>query len=133
MNDDSHYINRLYELSRIIYDKPLIEKPNLGEVADFKTKPFDPIIDIAIALSKEDDLNNEINTLLDSNEGVKLFREETLNLNNLLKDKANLYSNNTSLQFNFLTNDRDTTIIRLFSQLQLVIKIFKHLKIFGTY
>lgn len=111
MGDDDKYINRLYELSKLIYDKPLIEKPKLGEVPDFKSETLDPIIDIAIAVSNEADLNNEINSILDSNEGVKLFREETSNLNKQLKEKSELYRNNTSIQFNHVTNNRDTSII----------------------
>ena len=111
MGDDDKYINRLYELSKLIYDKPLIEKPKLGKIPDFKSETLDPIIDIAVAVSKEADLNNEINSILDSNEGVRLFREEALNLNSQLKEKSELYRNNTSLQFNYVTNDRDTSII----------------------
>lgn len=111
MGDDDRYINRLYELSKLIYDKPLIDKPKLGAIPDFKTETLDPIIDIAVAISKEDDLNNEINTILGSSQGVELFREETVNLDNQLKQKSELYNKSTSLQFNYVTNNKNTSII----------------------
>ncbi|WP_055437686.1 toll/interleukin-1 receptor domain-containing protein [Lacinutrix algicola] len=111
MSDDSLYLNKVYELSKIIYDKPIIEKPELGEIPDFSKKEYDPIIDIANSITSEEKLNNEINFILESTEGVELFRKETQRLNQLLKEKTELYKNNTQIQFTYESNNRDSTII----------------------
>lgn len=111
MIDDNKYIVQLYALSKILYDKPLIEKPKLGEIPDFEKNTFDPIIDIALAVSSEEDLNNEINSILESSEGVELFRKETESLNDQLRKKTEDYRNTTPFQFNYITNKKDTVII----------------------
>ena len=108
MTDDNEYLNKLYELSKIIYDKALIEKPMLGEVPDFeKNIHTDPIIDIANELQNEEKLNNELNRLIDSNEGAKIFFDEISLIFKSIKQKAEFYSSNTYLDFRTLTNDRD--------------------------
>lgn len=111
MSDDSLYLNKLYELSKIIYDKPLIEKPKLGEIPDFSKKEFDPIIDVANSITSEENLNFEINSLLESTKGLHLFRTETQKLNRLLKEKTELYKNNTQIQFTYESNNKDSAII----------------------
>jgi hypothetical protein len=111
MVEDDKYINRLYELSRIIYDKPLVEKPKLGKIPDFSKNDLDPIIDIAIAVSNEEKLNNEINSILESQEGVRLFNLEMHNLKEELIEKIQLYRSNASLPFSYESNDRDSFII----------------------
>ena len=114
MDDDNFYINKLYELSKTIYDKPLIEKPELGDVPDFTKNGLDPIIDMANSLTEEEKINNEIDSILDSTKGVELFRLETQKLNKLLKEKTDLYKTNTQINFTYETNNRDTTVIHAF-------------------
>ena len=69
--DDSSYLKELYKLAMIIYGKPTIEKPELGDVPDFKSGNLDPIIDMAKSLTDEESLNNEINSILESSEGSR--------------------------------------------------------------
>ena len=112
MTDDSEYLNKLYELSKIIYDKALVEKPKLGEVPDFeKNIHTDPIIDIANELQNEEKLNNELNRLLDSSEGAKIFFDEISLIFKSIKQKAEFYASNTYLDFRTATNDRDYIIV----------------------
>lgn len=112
MVDNNLYINRLYELSRIIYDKSIIEKPEFGEIPDFSKTSLDPIIDIAKTLLSEEQLNLELNQVIHSSAGVEVFKNEIENLNSQLKEKAELYKNSTGLNFNYDTDDRDSAIIR---------------------
>jgi len=114
MNDNNLYINKLYELSRIIYDKPLIEKPELGEIPDLSTSKMDPIIDIANSLLDEEKINQEIDLILDSTEGVQMFKKEIRKLNSQIKAKADLYKNNTKIPFTYESDDRESTIIQAF-------------------
>ena len=108
MTDDNEYLNKLYELSKIIYDKALVEKPKLGEVPDFeKNIHTDPIIDIANELQNEEKLNNELNRLVDSSEGAKIFFDEISLIFKSIKQKAEFYTANTYLDFRTATNDRD--------------------------
>ena len=111
MNDDSFYLNRLFELSRIIYEKPLIEKPELGEIPDFSNEKLDPIIDIANSVLNEETINKEIDSILDSTEGVQMFREETQKLNSQIKEKSDLYKKHTETPFTYESDNRESSII----------------------
>ena len=112
MTDDNDYINKLYELSKIIYDKALVEKPKLGDVPDFENNIHtDPIIDVATELQKEEKLNNELNRLLDSSEGAEMFFSEIASIFSSIKQKAEFYASSTYLDFRTTTNNRDYIII----------------------
>jgi hypothetical protein len=112
MIDDNLYVNKLYELSRIIYDKPIIEKPTLGEIPNFTDATLDPILDIAKSLLNEEKLNLELNQIISSIVGTDLFRKEIDILNAQLKEKVELYKNSTGLHFNYESNNRDSTLIQ---------------------
>lgn len=108
MTDDNEYLTKVYELSKIIYDKALVEKPKLGDIPDFeKHIHTDPIIDIANELQNEEKLNNELNRLIDSSEGAKIFFDEISLMFESIKQKAEFYASNTYLDFKTATNDRD--------------------------
>lgn len=111
MNDDSFYINKLFELSRIIYEKPIIEKPELGDIPDFSNENLDPIIDIANAVLKEETINKEIDSILDSTDGVQMFIEETQKLNSKIKDKSDFYKEHTKISFTYESDNRESCII----------------------
>ena len=73
MVNDEKYLKSIFELSRFIYEKSLIEKPELGSIPNLNTEKFDPIIDIAKSVIDEEKLNRELNTILQSREGVSLW------------------------------------------------------------
>jgi len=112
MVDNNLYVNKLYELSRIIYDKSIKEKPELGKIPDFSETSLDPIIDIAKTLLNEEQLNLELNQIIRSNVGVEIYKNEIEMLNSQLREKAELYKNTTGLNFNYITDDRDSAIVR---------------------
>lgn len=112
MTDDKNYLKSIFELSRLIYDKPLIEKPELGAIPDLKTEKFDPILDIAKSVIDEEKLNYELNTILHSHEGVSLFNKETQEMSTKVVAKAEYYKTNSAIPFNSETNNRDTCIVR---------------------
>lgn len=111
MNDDEKYINQLYELSRVIYDKSLIEKPILGEIPDFDKKNFDPIIDIGRAFANEAQINHELNEILYSEKGVKIFQDETVIIYNSLKEKVEIYRYGTTIPFGWEGYSSNETVI----------------------
>lgn len=107
MTDDSHYINKLYELSRIIYDKPLIEKPKLGPIPDLENfEKLDPIIDIANSIMSKEKINQELDRIIDSRDGVELFNSEIQILTQQLKEKVDFYSSKSALRFGFEGNHK---------------------------
>lgn len=111
MRDDDHYIQQVFELSRVINELPLIEKPKLGNVPDYKSDLIDPIIEIGTSMIDEATINTELDILIGSPEGLLLFRNETKNLNATLKSKIELYREAIPLPFSFESNDRDISII----------------------
>lgn len=111
MIDDDLYLNKLFELSRIIYEKPLIEKPELGEIPDFTKRELDPIVEIANSVLSEEKINKEIDSILDSTDGVQMYREETYELNTRIKEKSNLYKEHTKIPFTYESDNRESAII----------------------
>lgn len=102
MTDDSHYINKVHELSRIIYDKPLIEKPELGLIPDFTNlKLFDSVIDIANSLISKEKINRELDEIIHSQKGAQLFVDEVQQITKELEEKAKFYSANSEMNFGF--------------------------------
>ncbi len=112
MTDDNFYINKLFELSRIIYEQPLIEKPKLGKIPDFSNDKLDPIIDIANSLVSEEEINREIDSVLESTDGVQMFREEAQKLNSRIKEKSTLYKEHTKIPFTYESDNRESAIIQ---------------------
>jgi hypothetical protein len=111
MNKDSFYVNKLFKLSRIVYEKPLLEKPELGDIPDFSNDKLDPIIDIANSVLNEEKINKEIDSILHSKDGVQMFREEALKLNFQIKEKSDLYKEHTKIPFTYESDNRESAII----------------------
>lgn len=105
MSDDLHYINKIYELSRVIYDKPLIEKPELGPIPNSeKLELLDPIIDMANAIVSKERINQELDKIIDSRDGAQLFVDEVNKLAKELEEKAKFYGSNSEIEFGFEKN-----------------------------
>ncbi|AWK05587.1 hypothetical protein HYN56_15625 [Flavobacterium crocinum] len=112
MVNDKEYINKLYELSKIIYGKPLIEKPKLGEIPDFENNiNIDPILDLAKELERKESLNNELDRLLDSREGAQIFKSEIGKIYDSIKEKIEFYNENTFFNFTHTGPYRDSIIV----------------------
>lgn len=107
MVDDGKYINKLYKLAKIIYDVPLTEKPELGDIPDFTKNEKDPVIDLAKKFSERKKLNNEINSILRSEGGVELFKGQMLTLKETIQEKVSCYTNNTDIKFIFKCSDEN--------------------------
>lgn len=106
MTDDKEYLNKLYELSKIIYDKALMEKPKLGDVPDFENNIHtNPLIDIANELQAKEKLNNELNRLIDSSDGAKIFFDEISLIIKSIKQQAEFFNASTHLDFTIRTNE----------------------------
>ncbi len=129
MEDDGLYVNKLYELSKIIYDRPVIEKPALGKIPDFSSDDVDPIIKMANKLTSEEKMNNEIDRILDSSDGVQIFNSETEKINSQLVEKTELYKKSTSIPFIYESNNRDTAVIKA---LGYSVSVFWSLKYLNT-
>ena len=100
MTDDSKYVNKAYELFQAIYDKSIATKPKFGPIPnENKLDNYDPILEMGKNVIKEDRLNKDLNNIIESSEGVKIFLEETSKLKKQLKDKAEFYAINLDLGF----------------------------------
>lgn len=99
MQEDSKFENDAFNLSRIIYNKPEVVRPEIGAVPDFNNPDYDPIIAVANELSNKEKLNNEINSILESTVGVELAKKEVEILFNKIEEKARKYSEQTDFTF----------------------------------
>lgn len=99
MIEDSKFENDAFNLSRLIYDKPEIVRPEQGAIPDFNNPDYDPIIAIANELSAKEKLNKEINNILESTVGVELAKKEVELLFKKIRAKALKYSDQTDFKF----------------------------------
>lgn len=111
MIDNSKYFNQLFELGRIVYEKPKITKPELGPIPDFENDNYDPILELANELSTKEQLNNELNGIINSTQGISLANAEIDKLHNLIKSKAKLYREKSTFQFKVQDEYRRSIIL----------------------
>ncbi|KSA13471.1 toll/interleukin-1 receptor domain-containing protein [Maribacter dokdonensis] len=109
MKDDAKFEMDAFKLSREIYEKPEIVKPEPGAIPDFDNPDYDPIIAVANQLSSQEKLNEELDAILKSTAGVQLAQEEFSLLYKKIKDRALKYSQVTNFQFK--TEDKVDAIL----------------------
>jgi hypothetical protein len=115
MQNKKTYHPDLFALIRLIYEKHKLVKPALGNIPDFTSMDYDPIIDQANEISKNEKINNEINLLLDSQEGVRMAINEVENLFNQFTDKAKKYSDKTEFKFKVEKENCNKLILSCYS------------------
>lgn len=99
MQENSKFDNDAFNLSRIIYNKPEVVRPETGTIPDFNNPDYDPIIAVANELSNKEKLNNEINSILESPAGVELAKKEVELLFDKIEQKGRKYSEQTDFKF----------------------------------
>ncbi len=112
MTDDAKYLVQLNELAQFIYNRPKREKPKLAPIADFSSQELDPLLQTINDFSAKEKINDEINAILDSRDGLNLAISEVSNLFNLIKEKAKLYAEKTNLKFQTEEDAARTLILR---------------------
>lgn len=112
MSDDGEYETYLHKLAQIIYNEPPRIKPALGPIPDFKSKELDPHLKIIAELSAKEKLNDEINSIINSSEGLRLANSEVFTLFSLIKEKARLYSEKTAFRFETEEDASRTLVLR---------------------
>mgnify|MGYP003108989436 CR=1 FL=1 len=109
MKDDLKFEIDAFALSREIYEKPEVVRPELGDRPDFNDPDYDPIVAVANELSSKESINRELDNLLDSVEGVMLARKEIDFLFSTLSKKAEEYNEKTDFNFKVEKNPRETS------------------------
>jgi len=99
MREDDKYDSKLFELIKIIIDKPLIPKPKLGSLPDFdSTNLFD--IDSALnKLTTSQDLLAKKSAFIKSKEGKEMFVKSINEMISLIREKLEYYQNNSQIGF----------------------------------
>ncbi len=107
MKDDTVFSSRFFELLRIIFDKPQVEKPKKSKSIDLtKNEENDELIDIADNYNKRIALNREIENILSSDEGLNLAKNEIDKITNEVKEKVLFYAQKTKIQIRVATKYR---------------------------
>jgi hypothetical protein len=104
MKDDHKYLNSLFELGRMIYEKPALKKPEPGPIPDFDNPAFDPIIKLAEEIEIKEKYNLKLDKILHSEEGITIANEEVGKLLFAFKEKANFYNAKTIFNFRIQEN-----------------------------
>ena len=113
MLDNSTYNSDLFKLTRIIYNKPKVIKPEPGPIPNFDAPELetDPIIESANVLVEEEGLNLELDRIVKSPDGLKLAIAEIKDLFNMVEEKAERYTNETSFHFKTQKHSHDLSLI----------------------
>ena len=77
MVDDKMYDTRLFELIKLIHDKPLVTKPELGKVPNFDAPTIPDIDKKLVDFNAQEELEAKKYAIVNNQEGVKLFQVET--------------------------------------------------------
>ncbi len=113
MLDNSTYNSDLFELTRLIYNKPKVVKPELGPIPKFDAPGLitDPIIESANDLLSRENINLELDRIVKSNNGLKLAIAEIKSLFKIVEEKAERYTNETSFRFKIQKREYDLSLI----------------------
>ncbi len=94
MVDDKLYHSKLYELTKLVYDKPLVLKPELGKIPDFDAPVMPDLDKKLIEFNAKEKINGEKYAIIHSVEGVKLFEKESQTIFKNITDNVNHYKDN---------------------------------------
>ncbi len=98
MRDDLKFDSKFYELIKLIIDKPLVNKPQLGKLPNFDNN-LTPDIDKAIVdLQKKEEFSRTKELILNSEKGTKLFVTSTKDIIKQISESIENYQKN----FNFI-------------------------------
>lgn len=112
MTDNQKYYERLFELAKIIYDKILVEKSELGPMPNFDN-PInnDPLIDLVNEFTAQQDINIKLDRIIESRHGAQISINEKEKIIKLIQEKEKLYNENTKLAIRTHYNNHDTILI----------------------
>jgi hypothetical protein len=99
MTEKPYYDAKLYELIKIIVDRPLLEKPTIGQLPDFETTNT---LDIDSALKKLESDQNHLSKkkkIIHSKDGKDLFVKSADEMLDLLREKLKYYQVNSLITF----------------------------------
>lgn len=99
MVDDKLFDTKLFELIKLIYDKPIIVKPKLGNVPDFSTAIVPDIEKKLTDFNIQERVNQEKTALIFSNEGVILFENEIAKIFKNIDNNVIHYKDNHKFYF----------------------------------
>ncbi|MGN7864050.1 SEFIR domain-containing protein [Chryseobacterium sp. 22458] len=109
MVDDTKYYSKLLELAKLIYDKNLIEKPDLGAIPNFDDiKIIDPLLDIINEFTSESSLNNKLDRIVDSYQGANILAKEKDLIISVVQQKGEFYTENTQLEIKTHYDNRES-------------------------
>lgn len=94
MVDDKLYEAQLYELMKLVHDKPLITKPALGKVPNFDGPTIPDIDKKLMDFNEQKELERKKYAIINNHEGVKLFQAETEKIFKNIGDNVNHYKDN---------------------------------------
>jgi hypothetical protein len=101
MKDDSRLESDLFDLARLIYEKPAVEKPELGDFPNLDERPKEKesIIEKAKNLTNQIELKNKKQKFLSSGEAGIEANKQFKALLDYLDRKADYYKQNTGFYF----------------------------------
>jgi hypothetical protein len=110
MRDSGHYESQLFQLARLILNKPALKKPQLGNVPDFDSIDADPLLyelqQLSAQVREQDKLKSIINR-----EGIDLAAQQVSSLYQLIQAKAVAYSVGTDFRFTVEASNQDSLLL----------------------
>lgn len=101
MVDDNRFESDLEELARLIYDKPKLVKPELGDFSGFNSthEPKDPILERANKVVEKNEIENKRLQFYKSEDLLSGAYRKFCDLIDLFYEKAKYYNENTDIRF----------------------------------
>ena len=99
MTDDKLYDAQLFQLIKIVIDKPLIDKPTLGKLPSFKSDSLPDISKQLSELKEKEVLVRDKKSIIGSQEGMKMFMKIVTLVIAQLSKSTKLYKDQFNIHF----------------------------------
>src|SRR5258707_2448666 len=110
MRDDGKIDAKLFELIRLIVDKPLIKKPELGQLPNFDNKSIPDVDKTIIDFKKKEQLLLQKKSIIDSVKGTQLFATKSDEIIKQISGALENYKKNFGLHFHIKTSNQPPSI-----------------------
>lgn len=107
MKDDRIFNLRLFELIKILKNEPINVKPKLGKLQSFDNEIFPDLKKTFFEIQKKEEFLRRKNSIINSEEGVILFKKTVLNIVKQITLYLDNQENNYGLKITKVSNDID--------------------------
>ena len=110
MRDQNKYDAKLFELIKLIVDRPLVKKPPLGQLPSFEENEIPDLDKTIIDFRKKENFIKQKTQIIESGQGVKLFNAIVEDIVKNISQSLENYRKNFGLHFHIKVSNQPHSI-----------------------